>query len=67
MYSLSSNITIGDYHLRRVHEAVIQRSTRTLTDTCTLKLPTTARLKKKDITTSVELHKTFQVGDKICI
>ena len=57
MWSLQSEITIGNYLFKEVHEVQIQESWRTLGDTAIIKLPHLAE----------QLKKTLAVGDPVTI
>lgn len=67
MYVLSANIQIGNYTLKRVHSVVVKTSRQLLSDTCVLKLPTTAVLSQEDVKTSVEVAKQIKAGDSVVV
>jgi hypothetical protein len=68
MYTLTSNITVGDYRFK-VHEVRVRKSLNNYMDTAIIKIPASARLKTPDqpVTESMDTAKQFQEGDKVKI
>lgn len=68
MYSLNLQIIIKDAIFRRVHEVQIEKSTKTIGATATIKIPASARLERLgEFITEVETAKTFDRGDAVLI
>jgi len=71
-FKLNSIITIGKYRFRGVNDVHIKKSIHSITDTCNIKIPASARLRTKNdlITDSVEFVETskqFKPGDKVVV
>jgi hypothetical protein len=68
MYELSSHIKIGQYAFK-VHEVTVHKSLHNYIDKATIKIPISARVKRKDgsVTESMSSAKYFEVGDKVDI
>jgi hypothetical protein len=68
MYALGLEIIIKDAIFRRVHDVQIEKSTKTIGATATIKIPATARLERLgEFITEVETAKTFDRGDAVLI
>lgn len=68
IYVLTSEITIGGKKFARVNGVEVVSSAKVLEDTCTIKLPATARLQRAgEPVTEVETAKVFAVGDEVSV
>lgn len=68
MFVLLSKIQIGQFQFKNVSEVKIESSLKVLEDTATIKVPTTALLKRtEDTVTEVETVKQFKVGDEVVV
>ena len=69
MYAvLRANITLGDYIFKQINEVVIDRSVDTLSDTATIKMPTSFLLGNEDKGfTRQKLDKAIKPGDEVVI
>lgn len=68
-FKLNSIIQIGSFKFKGVHEVKIAKSIYSMNETCVIKLPTTARLRKYDTlsTVSVSVAQQWQQGDKVVV
>ena len=68
-FTLNSIITIGKYRFKGVHDVHIKKSIHSVNETCNIKIPTTARLRRfgqLDLQ-SIEVAKVFAEGDKVTV
>jgi len=68
-FYLNSIITIGAYKFRGVHNVHIKKSIHTPANTCSIKLPITARLRQNTRLTTVSMRtaEVFNEGDKVTV
>lgn len=68
MFVIGCTAKIGDKTFRRVHSVEVEDSIKNLGRRCTIKIPATARIRRKgELTTEVETAKVFKVGDEVTV